>query len=116
MQIYWNKRKVLLKEKGQLPQDQNGRYFIVLGHQNGGRDVLRKHYDYKLNCSLLLCRKNWAHNRFECCLTFKNIMHESLYNCVVLNLLAPECLCLNRLTKTLTEKKTFFNVLHICIH
>ena len=54
MQIYWNKRKFLLEEEVQLPQDQHGRYFIILGHQNGGRDVMRKHSNYKLNCSLLL--------------------------------------------------------------
>ena len=82
MQIYWNKRKFLLKEKAQLQQDQHGRYFIVSGHQNGGRDVMRKHSDYKLNCSLLTeLKKLGSYNRLECYLTFEKIIHESLHNC-----------------------------------
>ena len=44
MQIYRHKRKFLYQKKVQLPQtnleDQNGRRFIVLGHQYGGRDVM----------------------------------------------------------------------------
>ena len=44
MQIYCNKSKFIHNEKVQLPEDflrhQYGRYFIVLGHQYGRRDVL----------------------------------------------------------------------------
>ena len=44
MQLYWNKRKRLHEKRVNLPQDwfgtQNGRRFIVLGHQYGRRDVM----------------------------------------------------------------------------
>ena len=106
MQIYWNKRKFLLEEEVQLPQDQHGPYFIILGHQNGGRDVMRKHSDYKLNCSLLLSWKSWAHNRLEAILPLRKSCMKA-YTAVRSWTSRRVFVFLNCLTKTLTEKKTF---------
>ena len=42
MQIYWNTRKRLHKERIQLLVHQHGHRFIVLEHQYGRRDVMWK--------------------------------------------------------------------------
>ena len=51
MQINWNRRKQLHKNKVQLPldwfgkpTDHDGRRFIVLEHQYGRRDVISKRF------------------------------------------------------------------------
>ena len=48
MQIYWNKKKAFALEKSSTPTGlvfghPHGQRFMVLGHQYGRRDVMRKH-------------------------------------------------------------------------
>lgn len=60
VQVYWNKTgKVLHKKKFQIPQDwikwhQDGRRFIVLGHQCVRRDVM-----WKCSCCVLFSLYFW---------------------------------------------------------
>ena len=65
MLIHWNKRKFLHKKRVQFPQGcvlvlQHGRRFIVLEHQYGRRDVMRKRSIYRCPTSLSDMCLHWS--------------------------------------------------------